>query len=129
MGIKKNKGMNIHELRIGNYIYQYTEIINIGSLQSNFYGVSINGSGIDTDIFTPIHLTEEWLLKFGFTVNHFDRNRFDEPNDGGNHYHVMPYKSHYVFRCAGCSLAEIHSIHQLQNLYFALTGDELCIKQ
>jgi len=75
--------------------------------------------------FTPIQLTKEWLLKFGF--------EFDEEDDG---YQKGKYK--VSVSDEGClffinigyypeEIAEFNYVHQLQNLYFALTGEELTI--
>ena len=78
----------------------------------------------------PIELTEEWLKKAGFKKN-------------GNYYwislsnlkaelHVEIYGGDLVFiiKSDFCELIldPIKSVHQLQNLYFALTNKELTIK-
>lgn len=65
----------------------------------------------------PIPLTEDWLIKFGFkdsqkTEGHLLFNWYsDHIGIKGMLGMVKPYKCRYV--------------HQLQNLYFALTGEEL----
>lgn len=111
--------INSNELRVNNLISFKGKTIKL------LYGADIDAS----KQYDPIPLTEEWLTeKFGFTFNNFDLNRFDDPNEGGNRYHIIPYKSNYVFRCAGCSLVEIKSVHQLQNLYYNLKAYELTIK-
>lgn len=80
----------------------------------------------------PIPLTEEWLKKFGF----------EEPESVYNFYHKTATSSkgkHLVFnlaRCENgsygiCSYVDLHEeiwfVHQLQNVHFALTGEELKI--
>lgn len=78
---------------------------------------------------SPIPLTEEWMLKFGFensyrsdftvTMQHATNDKF------GIKINVS----------TGMSLVylgipiRIEFVHQLQNLYFALTGEELTIKE
>jgi hypothetical protein len=74
----------------------------------------------------PIPLTEEWLVKFGFK---FTKNGSD-----------IWYKEYcfiefdklikcYIEEGRGIiCLEHIKYVHQLQNLYFALTGEELTIK-
>jgi len=80
------------------------------------------------DSFEPISLTEEWLIKFDFgykskssctewsiglfslTTDHEDE--YGDPTDGYD-------KFYYSFE------KEVKYVHQLQNLYFALTGEEL----
>lgn len=84
----------------------------------------------------PIPITEEWLLKFGFKIctghfynhlkNAYSRDDFDFTvcfwDDG-----TIDLDSAFddMF---GIELKHIKFIHQLQNLYFALTGEELKLK-
>lgn len=72
---------------------------------------------------TPIPLTEEWLVKFGFEkqmfepCNTYSKNRIlIDWRVVGNRFEEYFYKT------------EVKYVHQLQNLYFALTGEELTIK-
>lgn len=71
----------------------------------------------------PISLTQEWLLKFGFVLN----------DDGGDMKGNDRFWSRPGF-LGSLSIPNLkHSttglyirhVHQLQNLYFALTGEEL----
>lgn len=110
--------MKTTELRIGNYIMANGKQINVGHIQDNFYGILINGNGVDTEIYAPIPLNEEWLLKFGFT------------EEVGNVFHVDDWffvlkklKGNFIFPAFWH--VKIRYVHQLQNLYFALTGKEL----
>jgi hypothetical protein len=84
-------------------------------------GGLVHGGCRDLDI-DPIPLTEEWLLKFGFTEHKttdiyptFAKQMFNW-NDG------ILYIIGYGF------MNHIKYVHQLQNLYFALTEEELKIK-
>jgi hypothetical protein len=78
----------------------------------------------------PIPITEEWLLKFGF-----------EKKEGciNNIYFILAGKIliqydlvynivDFVKRVNFNVFISIKYVHQLQNLYFALTGEELIIK-
>lgn len=73
----------------------------------------------------PVEITEEWLLKFGF-----EYDRFNHTFCKGN-YCIHIKDGHFNFmndpRCsAACYyLTTCKYVHQLQNLYFALTGEEL----
>jgi len=75
----------------------------------------------------PIPLTEEWLLKFGFEVSgHLIFISI------GNGYSLC-YNTHsgICFISAPTSLnylPPLKDIHQLQNIYHALTGEELTAK-
>lgn len=79
---------------------------------------------------TPINLTSEWLLNFGFEESGFNMGE----------YEVDTYKlngftfSHASFgektaRYQGKLLEYPTFVHQLQNLYFDLTGSELKLKE
>lgn len=78
------------------------------------------------DHLLPIPLTEEWLTKFGFeklTDRAYDRFLKQEKEFSMCIEWTVSgsYKLDYY-------LTEIRHVHQLQNLYFALTGEELTIQ-
>ena len=110
--------MKASELRIGNYV-EYGDDIEQISIHLLFG--ALNGDDVK-----PIPLTEEWLVKFGFEPNIYNDEfelyplTFDcEYTDEGNWN--ISYDSYPLS-------TEIKHVHQLQNLYFALTGEELTIK-
>lgn len=81
------------------------------------------------DHFSPIPLTEEWLLKFGFrkidAYNCYILNGLLRYNVDNNKWFIEtpdgPFESYWVE-------VPLTYVHQLQNLYFALTGEELTVK-
>jgi hypothetical protein len=83
-----------------------------------------------------IILTEEWLLKFGEWVKEDDLfvRRLDTINDALRLDYINDDGElcweFYVYNIAGqrVGCAYIKYVHQLQNLYFALTGEELEMK-
>lgn len=110
--------MKANELRIGNWV----EIIQ----PKNGIYTTVEQSTFSTNIedsFKPIILTEEWLLNFGFIKK--------------DHVHIMYYyadtQSQWKIKFKNGVFTRdkttISYIHQLQNLYFSLTGKELTIKQ
>jgi len=111
------------ELMIGNWVY-LTPIPTRAIYTKQF---SIDNFGdLENDRITikPIPLTEEWLIKFGFQDNTIRIGEmqiiFDED-----------YGSYYLGDEQEIGLnpdLEIKHVHQLQNLYFALTNEELTIK-
>jgi hypothetical protein len=130
--ILKQERMKANELRIGNFIKYNNEQIGIVSgIQEFLFNngkVAINQR---IDIFyhieniNPIALTEEILLKCGFKDNNYSLdlklgtkkitfNWYSRIVLTGvrNGYYCQKYK-------------HIKYLHQLQNLYFALTGKEL----
>lgn len=76
----------------------------------------------------PIPLTEEWMLKAGFEITYSSnfRLKFDHPKHGfiGYDFSRVSDKSMEGFRYYGHYI-KISFVHQLQNLYFSLTGEEL----
>lgn len=129
--------MKANELRVGNYLqiegkcYEF-ELSDFHSL----YQDKIDFGKIDLYPFEPIPLTEEWLIKFGFESIYEtkDEFRFTDNKEGFRlelseyfkndgravFYYNKPYKNENHTCIAYCKY-----VHQLQNLYFALTGDEL----
>lgn len=80
----------------------------------------------------PVKITEEWLIEFGFVKK--DKTWDDKSISTGlffkDRYFIENSKegflfcqSHYSGNC--WFLKNIKYIHQLQNLFFALTGSEL----
>lgn len=126
------------ELRIGNSIYyksgriQVTMIGEYG-IQSKTKTTCINAKFDTTDL-SPIPLTEEWLLRFSFEevkgigykkdVLSFGKIVLYFNEDGD-------YKFCELVQQRGYALGhpEVEHVHQLQNLYHALTGEELEFKQ
>ena len=126
--------MKANELRIGNYVNVPTKeqcpfrIDAFEYCSEQFIKVAqeIEISGTQIHPLTwyggdlePIPLTEEWLLKFGF--ERLGSGRFD--------FKTFTYYLHDgSFYNKTSRLCTIKYVHQLQNLYFALTGEELTIK-
>jgi hypothetical protein len=109
-----------NELRIGNYlstgvVYKIDEE-EVYTISNVIQELSSSAVRID-----PIPLTEEWLLKFDFE------------NRGDRFYYgcldITLINDCFVWDCSDIiDWPQIKHVHQLQNLYFALTGQELTIK-
>ena len=106
--------MVAQELRIGNLIEQGV----IEMMSQN--AVWINEKLLLIDEIQPIPLTEEWLLKFGFEK--FKGNNTDCFLDNFETSCNME-----LFFWKGTQIKNINYVHQLQNLYFALTEKELTL--
>jgi len=127
------------ELRVGNLVRMFLGVTDSGAEYSEFY-FELNHFNYLARL-EPIPITEEWLLKLGFIEDSFEYIKIISP-DGLLGIRLNPYdvdfkeigvcifqkddigiteehENHYVF------LDSIKYIHQLQNLYFALTGKEL----
>ena len=103
--------MKPNELRIGNWVETFEGVIQIQ-----------NGWEIDEgNECQPIPLTEEWLEKFGF--------EYSDLNGDSGLWKIPPFQiygkcNQFIYEYA----LDVNYVHQLQNLYFALTGEELTIK-
>ena len=112
------------ELRIGNLVtdkwsvgkYPF-KIVSIGKNICHYFG-NQEFSAKYEDL-EPIPLTEEWLLKFGLL----------KTREGSfllGSYELIKYENSYrVLLPKNGILSTIKFVHELQNFYFALTGEEL----
>ena len=127
--------MKTNELRIGNWVKTNYE----GILET----ININSEGFEyidcrkptfkaigrypIDSIEPIHITEEWLLKFGFETSAWDNHSTYRKMIGNNDYTIV-FDEYSNTMIGDIMIKEIKYVHQLQNLYFALTGEELSVK-
>jgi len=111
--------MKAEELRIGVYvnlkdkgIYMIDSGYDIEKI-SDWYG---------TDYCRGIPLTEEWLLKFVFEDNRLQIKKLD--------YLDIVWRHDKLWLSMGCAVSclDCKYVHQLQNLYYSLTGQELILK-
>jgi len=112
--------MTANELRIGNLILD-EEFDIIYTVDLDFFHDLVSGGFLMADLI-PIPLTNEWLVKFGFekneTYTYLKKNKFIiDLNENMSNYYL----------CDIDIRVDIKHVHQLQNLYFALTGEELKI--
>lgn len=116
--------MKANELRIGNWVYNHEP-------RKEYLLQVESGNQIDfeSEYYLPIPLTEEWLLKFGFKTV---RNSFLSFQLIYEQYglHFKVFKNGVISfvlkdRNGKDEYRQINHVHQLQNLYFALTGEEL----
>ena len=118
--------MKATELRIGNYI-DYTTEREIVTMQTTYEYIRLIHNGNKN--FKPIPLTEEWLLKFGF-VKEFNADENSDSfylKDCDDSFYIDYDNSWYIGATSYGYLKGIHYVHQLQNLYFALTNEELTL--
>jgi hypothetical protein len=119
---------NLHatDLRIGNLVYYPFSKRNVKINQAN---LSDFANGYIK--FEPIPLTEEWLIKMGFEKSVDTTNLFVKIENINEVQYEITFNEK-----VGCSLYaeefwlkdEIKYVHTLQNLYYALCGEELTIK-
>jgi hypothetical protein len=108
--------MKATELRIGNLVWEdYGGEYEVLMISPNYVDLvkpflSLSGR-YDINSLKPIPLTEEWLLKLGFVWVEDIKI-------------LKGYLDDYI---DGNSNTQLKYVHQLQNLYFALTGEELTL--
>jgi len=120
--------MNKEELRIGNWV-NCSELVDEDRIRQIRCFDFANYLDTNPDYYEPIHLTKEWLLHFGWVWN--ERTNSFENNDTRMHLEYRKLNGSYTMfnYVLKAKIAErIWHVHQLQNLYFALTGNELTIK-
>ena len=106
--------MNANELMICNIVDLNGSIVEVTPrMILEQYQTNIEN---ESTYLKPIRITEEWLLKFGFEKIGY--TRFVK-KDFPLHLWFSPASSSMAFD--DNSLCSIEYIHQLQNLYFALT--------
>jgi hypothetical protein len=138
--------MNARELRIGNLV------IWNGDPEESGLICPIDGEDIDkmerseaySKEHSPIQLNEEWLLKFGFEDDLDKWYSKDYFTQGDEDNKIRISVNLISKRCSINQLPDedntndtgpaytgydINFVHQLQNLYFALTSEELIMKE
>ena len=112
-------------LTTGNYEVKVIEIHHLGVQVSDLEETQDTWEPY-VDRIKPMPLTEEWLLKFGFEKN--ENGLFKLFNE--SEVPILLNEDLNGWTCDGInfSVNGTQYIHQLQNLYFALTGEELTLK-
>lgn len=121
--------MNAKELRLNNLIFDDNGDVTKVFVLSNYGSCEINDD-IMSGRYKPIPLTEEWLVKFrfvNFVIEYTQNTSFyvciDENNGFANEGKLLIIQDGAPMFSSPCKY-----VHQLQNLYFALTGEELEVK-
>ena len=138
--------MKANELRIGNLVKHNS--VNREVLAIDRTRVYLrNNNSCDAFFYKDINgilITKEWLLKFGLT----ETNESDDcicyyfPHKAKCHWtnevflwsvkhskFAHPEDEYFCFMMGETELPIFEYVHQLQNIYFALTGEELEIKK
>lgn len=120
--------MKANELRIGNWVNKRLKSGN-GRVLSQKIGpqdiVRIY-EGVGSFNYEPIPLTEEWLVGLGFVslsdILEFGRGKYFIRKRYDKNFEMLQGLEYNSFTKA------FKYVHQLQNLFFALTGEELELK-
>lgn len=122
--------MKSNELRVNNYVVKDLSIDDLEEIIVKPYDLLSND--VLENLF-PIKLTKEWLLKFGFVQDKIDKsfvlNSFSIFLDKRikDNVYLKSIDGFGNFTWNVASGLKVQYVHQLQNLYFALTNEELKI--
>lgn len=113
--------MKVNELRIGNVLKEKYSGDLLIVIELTKQRITFDYQTTEKWQSEPIELTEEILLKCGFVKDEFD--------NWENETRLGLYKPEefdgYLSIWGDSTVGECNYLHQLQNLYFALTGQEL----
>jgi len=118
------------DLRLGNLILKNGKIYEITSLFFvDLHDGTIRENYNNSYVIEPIKLTEEWLNKLGLNVNKwFCENSYcvveDKTNDTSYGWCMKVQNASHTKEI---EFGYFKYVHELQNLYFALTGSELTV--
>lgn len=126
------------DLRLNNLLEVDGVIIQVGKIEEKHitWNLSKNDKlrvwnpflSINDERIKPIPLTEEWIVKFGFKK--IDHHRFKiQPSQYDWFYTYSIHDNAFRFYVEDTILClnTIFYVHQLQNLYFALNGEDLVL--
>lgn len=127
--------MKATELRIGNWvsflikgtpIFVQSKVASVAETRLRLESDPLTFYDIEGNI-QPIPITEEWLLKMGFQKSDSGRMYLNDDFyfENGQLWIGAPDGQFWRYVMAQ---GNYDYIHQLQNLYFALTGEELIVK-
>jgi hypothetical protein len=134
--LKKNE-MEAKNYRVGNIVEQPSRVGKISEVWQDAVRLEGYNNGYDYSHTNPIHLSEKWLNDFGFkkevlsddsgyyyTLELNDNKYCDlsissRDKKGFIEVTLFPYEEWFRYRY----------VHELQNLFFAITGTELELKK
>jgi hypothetical protein len=136
--------MKTSELRLFNFISDHFFMYRVAKIEGGIVGgfSTLDGKNVYPDTLYSLNeenlqgipLSEEWLLKFGFVKRddcfYKDMGRKSlsvvlDAADDNNGDIWIGYRDDIAMNYNTLTLCETDFVHQLQNLYFALTGEEL----
>ena len=120
-----------NELRLKNWLeFPNGETAQVEAVDNNSVCIFTNqGKQFGLTAIEPIPLTEEWLIKFCFKKHNNCCYTITENDEHKSEFTILYDADLKLFKVGVQRFwYEIKTVHSLQNLYFALTGEELIIK-
>ena len=115
--------MNPRELRIGNFLQDCISKVPYEVTHNTFSSLVLYIEEEKEAPVEPIPLTEEWLLKFDFTLKSDIDGEYYEKNG----VRVLILRSDAIQFYFGNPNTKEKFVHELQNYFFIMTGKELDI--
>ena len=133
MEVKDLMIMEVKDLMIGNYVNEDHVVVGIllDMIETD------KDAEMLLDTIEPIQLTEEWLERFGlfkrknqssryvYLDGYYDIGKCHLFNEGDGNFTLLTIS--YVHE-DGIEICSIKHVHHLQNVYHAITGEELTLK-
>lgn len=124
------------ELRIGNIVLfmQDDTVFTVNSIDDLGIGVQneVENTWIEIGEFEAIELDFEWIKKFKFSQNYTTDPQEQNPSEifciDEFALHLVGGQLPFRFFSYENLVSEVEFVHQLQNLFFCLTGKELTLK-
>lgn len=117
------------ELRLGNWIN-----INGSPFQVELPDLNLIANKNGKSTYEPIELNEDWLRKFGFEKKQIREELKNKLGDYAYSLNNVPFftliqdNDGFILSKFETYLITVKNVHQLQNLFHSLTGEELTIK-
>jgi len=122
--------MKANDLRIGNYIKDIFDVKKheVRQLDLEDFSAMLNYKNSNhRNTYNPVELNDEWIKSFNFENSKTQDKFFTKDNNIG--ISTADDKFRFIQGNFVCQLVlrDIEFVHELQNLYYALTGVELLV--
>lgn len=126
-----------NEYRVGNYLLdngRHNRIFQFGGLEANeeytewkyiHWMIPFPAYSRINEV-EPILLVGQWLLKFGFSNPEYSNSWWMIDGFDGV---IKKFNDKYYLSIGGEDVRELEFVHQLQNIYFAITDNELTVNE
>lgn len=125
--------MKSNEFRINNLV-KYNDTDEIFTIEEILeFGLSVKNDNeatyMEYENFSPIPLNKEWLIRFGFEKLTDIKQGYKSTSFSLNNGNVIIMFDDNILTVSWRIELKIRYVHQLQNLIFSLTNEELTLKQ
>ena len=127
--------INIRDIRIGNLVNfnsREYEIENISNQIIHLVDCDVRPKDIHPTNLYPIPLTEDWLVKLGFSRKDYRDNYIGIEVKGSGiitDFVVATEEFGIIYELREYFIVTLEYVHQLQNLFHAITGKELTLRE